>query len=149
MQRSRPFALILCAAALALAAPRSAHAHAEPFSWVSVWIEPEGEYACLALAVDEDRRLEGDLRRKAAPRDLPDAARDEQSRVRAEHERRELHQRVRVLHERHAGVAQQSHGLDGHMSGRRRGHRGLTHAVEEMLRPHRPPARLRYTMPFT
>src|SRR6186997_1209026 len=59
-----------------------------------VWIEPEGECACLALAVDEDRRLEGDLRRKAAPRDLPDAARDEQSRVRAEHERRELHQRV-------------------------------------------------------
>lgn len=42
MQRSRTLGPILCTAALALAAPRSAHAHAEPFSWVSVWIEPGG-----------------------------------------------------------------------------------------------------------
>lgn len=42
MQRFRPSAPVLCVAALALLAPHAAHAHAEPFSWVSVWIEPEG-----------------------------------------------------------------------------------------------------------
>ena len=42
MTHCRAIATVFCAAALAFCAPRAAQGHAEPFSWVSMWIEDGG-----------------------------------------------------------------------------------------------------------